>query len=380
MKKRTILIIILSIVLSNCTNNTSKLNSADSSIYELNSRTLKPRQNIERVKIVYLFDILKPNKSLFTQFSKYIDEFNLSIRNEDDIIAVFNKRDSLIDSLNKQLEKYYYKTGQENIEQWEKIDNELNLIGFSPIYAEGSYIDLNVSPILKDEIKKVGSKEFILFNDFNNLYTRTLGGEYPFLNTDAFFKAYLVAEKLYTEFPESKYFKKIKPKFYELINYITDVHEVTFIDEKDINCQCFNFTYSYYPYSTNCETMIDFVRLNKKSVISPVLEKIIKNKSLISIDPNKTIKATIYVISIEEQKSIELAKERSVEYILSGKDYVHPLTLKQNDKEKYFVTYRFYTDKQTADEYYEKIKKTEPNAKIIKVMLKEEYEPAEIIK
>ncbi|MEA3451553.1 MAG: hypothetical protein U9Q83_06575, partial [Bacteroidota bacterium] len=186
-------------------------------------------------------------------------------------------------------------------------------------------------------------------------------------------------EKLYKQHPKSEHYSKIKDKFYEIINYITDVHLVSELDDGSYNCECFGFSYSYYPYSTNCEAMVDFIKEQPKAIISPVLKKLIKNKSKIIISYDKDIKAEIYVIVIDETKSLEKAKDKAAEYVLNGNDFIHALHLKKGKTNKYYVAYRYYTDKVKTQVLFEKIKKEKPNAKLLHLTLKKEFSPAEII-
>jgi len=96
--------------------------------------------------------------------------------------------------------------------------------------------------------------------------------------------------------------------------------------------------------------MQNFVEKNPKALISKVLLKIIENKSEIKVFPENKEKANIYVIAIEEAKTYNKALEKSIDYILKGEDYIHPLNIKINETIRFYVAYRFYSDKQKAEE------------------------------
>lgn len=367
-------------ILVSCNNKKNNNLEANKTNYNISqTRKTTPRKKIIRVELNYLPKVLESHDSLYSAFQKYLNCFNLEINNEENIIAIFNKRDSLLQAMHKQIDNYYYNENDDNFLLWDKIDAELKSVGFMPIYAEGGYIALDVSPILTDEIDTIASEAFKLSIYFNNEYAKTLGGEYPFFNTDAFFSTYLIGEELLKKHPKSKYYSKIKDKFHKIINYITDVHLVSELDDGSYNCECFGFSYSYYPYSTNCEAMADFIKNHSNAIISPVLKKLIKNKSEIIISYDNDIKANIFVIVTDETTSLNNAYNKAAEYILDGKDYVHSLHLKKDGKDKYYVAYRYYTDEERASVLFEKIKKAKPNAKLLHLVLKKEFSPAEII-
>ena len=329
-----------------------------------NTDTENTETDAQPIELKYIPDILKSKPKVADLFDVYYRKLTSSITNEDQIAEIFALRDSLISDLSTIIEDYYWEH-EGDYDTWDKVDVELRSVGFLPIYAEGMYMSLANAPILEDEIEKVCSTPFKLEIKFMSNYDAALGGEYPYMNLSEYFDAFGYGEKLYNEYKQTKYYKDIEAEFIELLRDFTDIHNVTDIQ----TCCVFDFNADFYPFGADCELPQKFIKTFPNSKFKPIFEKIMQNMSYLE---SKT--TDVYAVEIERTNDMAKGEEKIFKYLEQGYDIVHLLRVKKNTEDLYILAYRFYPDKDEAEQNMQKITKDFPDASILHIKINsEEY-------
>jgi len=367
---------ILLFACNNSSDNSGETDTADTSVVDK-----KTGENIDTVQIVNsdkteinteeLNKILKGNEKLYENFKKYISLLNSKITSEDKIKQVFENRKKLRAELTAETDKFYFSEGETNQELRNKVEKELLSIGYRPVYAEGMFVDLAKAPVLKEEINKYCSEPFKLKIEFDNRYAEALGGEYPFAALQEYFDAFETGYNLYDKYPETEYYKDIETDFNEIVLEFADIHKI-----KD---ECFEggLHSTFYPWSTLCNISELFIKRFPNTVFSPVFTELQKNMSEFDNPKN-----TIYLVvtnTFEGNDAYDFAGYKIFEFMSKGIDIVHNVKVKNKEgKDVYYVTYRFYSDKNKAENALSKIKEVINDAKIIPVKIDDNENVIEI--
>jgi uncharacterized protein YcfL len=376
MKKVLFFVFIVSFLAFGCKNSSDNSieNDDNSEVVDDNDDIdIEDVEEIQRVELTYIPAIMEEQSDEIKQkFNLYFDAFNSEITSEKQLMAILDMRDSLIWDMVTVFEEYYYKN-EEDYDTWSLIDIELDTIGFWTIYAEGMFMNLGEASILEEEIEKFASEEFKLYLNFKNEYSMAMGGEYPYMSLFEYFDALKVGEKMYKEYPNSKYFDLIFEDYYNCLNIVTDIHVVN-------NEACFysDFNDSFWPFATSCEDWAVLIEENPNSMFTPILQNLSDNTSSINIDYDVNegeAMSIIYVVATDKVVDAEAAKFKIYDYLHQGLDIVHALTFENNGKTEHYVAYRFYSEdyKSKAEESFEYIKSIAPNAQLIKVKHYEEF-------
>ena len=371
MKKIMFFVFIISFLAYSC-KNSSENNNENSEIANDTIDEVEDGEKIQRVELFYVPDIVNEQREEISEkFNQYFDAFNTEITSEQQLMSILTMRDSLIKDMIIIFEDYYYEN-EGDYETWELIDEELIAIGFWTVYAEGMFVYLDVAPILEDEIEEFASDDFKLYLDFKNKFSMSMGGEYPYSGLSLYFEAVKAGEKMFKEYPNSKYYDLIFDDYYYCLDAVTDIHVVN-------NSGCFHgdFNFSFWPFATNCEEWATLIKENPNSMFTPIFQSLSDNTSSINIDvENEGALSTIYVVATNKVDDYEAAKFKIYDYLHQGLDIVHALTLNNNGEIENYVAYRFYSEdyKSKAEEAFEYIKTIAPNAQLIKVKYEEEFE------
>ncbi len=373
MKTITFLMSFSAIILFSC-NNTSE-NSEDKNNSDTSVITENQKINIDTTQVIETKDpedennlkelsgILKDNSNFYKTFQDYTKMLNSEITSEDKIKTVLKARNNLISDLTPKIDNFYSSTGETNQDLWNKVEKELVSIGFNPIYAEGMFVDLDKAPVLTDKINKYASEAFRLEIEFNNNYSKALGGEYPYAGLQDYFDAFKSGYKLFNKYFETEYYKNIEDKFNEIVLEFADIHKV--------GNECFEggLHTEYYPWSAPCNIPELFVKRFPNTVFTPVFKELQKDMSEI------TGKGTIYLVvtnTFEGNDALTSCRYKIFELMEKGIDIVHSVNIKNNDgKNIYFAVYRFYSDKNKAEDALNKIKKIINDAKIVTLNMDE---------
>jgi len=383
MKKIIFIFLTISIFSFGCKNNsTNDSNDTDISSDTIVSHDVSTSDQIsEPLVLEYLPDVLKRYDSdLYEELVVYLDLLNSIIDDETQILSVLSMRDSMMNDMCYAIENYYYEEGETDWDTWSLVEQELDTIGFWTIYAEGMFMDLGVAPILEDEINNFASEEFKIFTAFNNEYSKSRGGEYPFMSVIDYYPVIIEGEKLYKDYSSSKYFNQIKEKYFSCLSIVMDMHKVNF---GDASSDYFygEFHYGFYPFATSFDDLDLIIQEYPNSMFISVIEKLTKNMSEISVNLNDDdVKSEIYAIVIDKLDGYDEVYQKLFDYLNQGYDIVHSITSTSNDdKVDYYTCYRFYSDKKIAEENLQNIIGDFPNARIIHLILTEEFEPATLI-
>ncbi len=365
--KKLLFLLALSFALIAC-NNTEN-NPSEQETKEENKSEATPK-HIERVSLEVVPKIIEENApKLKPQFDAYINSINTEITSFDQLLSIYNQRDSLILELEKVLLGYYYNEEIDSSEStWSAIDEEIGKIGINSIYAEGMPQVFDVAPMFEEELNKFAPEDYKIYIEFKNAYSESMGGEYPYLDITGYLKNILIGEKMDLNFKDSKYYELIKEDFYLSIASCLDIHKVV-SSGKNEEPSFFNgqLNTEFYPFATTCDGWEEFTTDNPNSIFTPIIQKLSENMSSLTINHNQN-KFKAFMVVLDKTDSDNKCNELILNYIKDGVDVVHNIQLlKENDEVEYYTCYRFFTEKKKAKAAYKKISEKYPNAEIIKV-------------
>lgn len=385
MRKTLILFLAVSLLFFSCKNNKTNSNSTDGNNTTVNQNDEPDDVNTANsgdvLELQYLPDILMSyNMDLYYKLVQYMDMFNSNITSEEKVLEVLNMRDSLINEMYTVMEEYFYQEGENDWDKWMLVDKELDTIGFWTVYAEGMLVDIDIAPILEDEIEQYTSDEFKVYMKFKTKYAESMGGEYPFMYVSGYFEAIVEGENMYKNYQGSKYFDQIYNSYKYCLSIVTDMHKVNF-SETSSDCFYGDLNYSFYPFATTCNDLETIVENYPNSIFTPTLQKIQENMSTIEVDmDNDAIKSEVFAIVIDKFDNYDFATDKIFEYLHHGQDIVHALSVKNNkDEIEIYTCYRFYSDNNTAQEQMQNIINEFPRAKIIHLILEDEFDAPRIV-
>jgi len=331
--------------------------------------------NAQQINLTYLPDIVAASdQDIQQEFFAYFDALTGTVSSEVDIIIIFEMRDSLMLDLQKVIETHYYSMNQQQYQTWEKLEIELDTIGFRVVYSEGIFAGLNVANILTSKINRYGSEQFKLYENFRNMYSKSLGGKGPYSNVYAAFDAIYAGEELMKDFPQSHYAELIKEDFMERLFLVTDIHKATTSSNGVTGCYYSDFTYQQYPYFSDCSAIEKIIIEKPNSMFVPILDNIYNNMSEILIQENKPNELSVmYAIVIDKSDSRKVITEKIYNYLLSGKDIVHNLAIDNGSVTEYYTCYRFFSRETKANAALDTIKADFPEAKVVELVLVDPY-------
>lgn len=321
------------------------------------------KQVIEKIPLLDSATI--SDKKLNYKLVEYASKlFNTdAIKTEQDVKNIFVMRTDLMKPLLPALEKTFDAYGYDK--KWELLDKELLKIGISGIYAEGMLVDIGQSKILEDKIVEVCSVPFQKYIEFENAHIGSMGGEYPYLDLSGNMKVISIGEHMKKEYPDSKYSEEITPKFNRAIKIMTDVHKLVAKDGTETYL-IDGISTDFYPFATELSNFEQFIENYKESWFAPVVERIINNISTIKVnDAGKY--GFLYLVVVNQENNYEIAQKHVMKYLFEGFDIPHSIKIKDGDMELYAITYRFFSEKEKAEEALASIKENFPDAKIIKI-------------
>lgn len=376
MKKITIHLFMLLALLFACKNNTTQsINSDSTTIAKDTVETIK-YVFFERIKLKVLPALVnKQQKDLETLFNEYLKAINQQIYTQKQIENIFILRDSLRMGLSGLIEKNFFEVIEENYEKQDVIDKELKKLGYTTLYAEGMVFGLGYSSIVENEIEKNSPEDFKLYSKFLVEYWSNVSGEYPFMNVSGYGKAIEIGEKMYRQYSNSQYFQKIKDDYFRCLSYVTDIHKAIIQSEDYTQNNCFysDITYEYYPYSTDCNVWETLLKDFPQSQFAPIFKKLMKNTSEISVSNNEDDMPNVFLVYTNIFEDFSDADSKIMEYIHKGIDIVHKVKVFKNQKDYYYVCYRFYSEKDRAINAQKEISKNGISTKIAEVTTTGEF-------
>lgn len=313
-----------------------------------------------------VYDLVKGDATFLKTLEAYAMKINGpgQIKSEEGIIALLEQREnSIIPKLTPFFENMEEQAFYDNTNA---LDKELAKIGIRIQTAEAMFVGLGASDMLQQEIKLYGSDAFKWYIKFINADAAAGGGEYPFMNMKPYGDMILAGEQL-QELPANPYFDKIKDRYFEALEYFTDIHLVKSPDARQQpSAMVGGINTEFYPYASETQAQSEFVKENENSRYSSVVGRIMENMSEISQKPEN-----IYVIVLEWAKTEDMAKSRVRTHLREGEDVPHFLKIRRGDgTDQYAVSYRFYENSEKASDALDKIQSKFPEAQMIFVSVK----------
>ncbi|MBN2892506.1 MAG: hypothetical protein JXL97_11610 [Bacteroidales bacterium] len=333
----------------------------------------------QRFELKLLPDIINDSGEILKiKFDSYVSEINKPIQSKEQLMNVLTLRDCLLTPLDYYMEDYFYTSFEEDLQTWYDIEEELNSIGFLVVSAEGLYVEMGLAPVIQEEVDKFASEPLKLMLDFKYQYSNALGGEYPFSYLEEYFRAILIAEKLYENYSETEFYKNIEGDFRQSLFITTDIHKVKSSDEGG-DCFFSEFSHDSYPFMADCEAIERFVENYPESRFNEMYMNLLGTMSSFTYSSDfEDYIAEAYVVVTDKVADYYEGADLIFGYMLQGKDIVHCIELVNGKNIDYYVVYRYYSEKDLAEIALKQIQKIKPDAYIIHVMIPDGYEPAVI--
>ncbi len=261
---------------------------------------------------------------------------------------LFERRDQAREQLQSIIENQDSQWLDQN---YDALEDELNRLGMSMLFAEGMFIGLGNTALLTEQVESKGSDALKWYLKFIYASDNSANGEYPFLDMSPYSDMILAGEKLQSLEP-NPYYEKIEDQYHRALLCMADVHRVgapsARTDEKQLLVGGINT--EHYPFATGSESRKVFAQANS-SRYSPVMAKIMANMSEMSEDPEH-----LYIIITEWVEGEEMAKSRVYSHLEAGVDIPHYLKIRRpNGADAYGIVYRFYDDAEKAEAAISKI-------------------------
>lgn len=324
----------------------------------------------EEKNLKILYNLTKDEPELDKLLREYVDLISApdDVSSEEEILEIFQMRDSLIIKLYPVIEQYYWvQVENDKYAEFENLEKELLEIGMTTVYAEGMVVGLVSSPILEKQIDEYGSDPFKLYCKFMYAYSNSQGGEYPFIDLSSQMQMVDLGEKLSQNYPDSKYNKMIETDYHLAVQTLTDFHKVTDLEQDFTQYIIEGMNVDYWPYGTDLENFTRFVQDYPNTKLTKVVKEILKNTSEIYYEYEGEGNDPIYLITIEELNDYLDAQDKVLDYVLNGVDIPHIIIIEHGSEYSYAVVYRFYSDKDHADRMLNSIKVKYPYAYMLKV-------------
>ncbi|MEM6346480.1 MAG: hypothetical protein AAF927_21500 [Bacteroidota bacterium] len=261
---------------------------------------------------------------------------------------LFERRDQAREQLQSLIENQDRQWLDQN---YDTLEDELNRLGMSMLFAEGMFIGLGNTTLLTELVESKGSDALKWYLKFIYASDNSANGEYPFLDMSPYSDMILAGEKLQSLEP-NPYYRKIEDQYHRALLCMADVHRVgspnARTDEKQLMVGGINT--ENYPFATGFESRKVFAQANS-SRYSPIMAKIMTNMSEMSEDPEH-----LYIIITEWVDGEELAKSRVYSHLEAGVDIPHYLKIRRsNGADAYGIVYRFYDEAEKAEAAISKI-------------------------
>ncbi|MEL7530088.1 MAG: hypothetical protein AAFN10_02210 [Bacteroidota bacterium] len=236
-------------------------------------------------------------------------------------------------------------------QNYQALEDELNRLGMSMLFAEGMFIGLGNTTLLTELVETKGSDALKWYLQFIYASDESANGEYPFLDMRPYGSMIVAGERLQSIQP-NPYFEKIEDQYQRAILCMADIHRVgaptARTDEKQLMVGGINT--EHYPFATGAESRQNFAE-GQNSRYGPVLAKIMANMSEMSEEPEH-----LYAIITEWVDGEAMAKNRVYSHLEAGVDIPHYLKIRRsNGADAYGIVYRFYDDAEKAEAAISKI-------------------------
>ncbi len=381
MKKTTIFLLAVIILIYSCkTSNNSNTSSENIEEEVTEDITEENTENIETDNFAsFVFEdifpeltkALSPNNDMLWTIKLYASSVLGEIESEEKVLEILDMRTQILKdyTFNEMLGNYYFamEESEDIYTYWEKVEKELNIIGFQGIYVEGMFADLDNYTFLKKEIENYLQEEARLFIKLKETEANSRGGEYPYAGLDDYAKVIKVGEELLTKYPNHDKKEEINGIIFSSLYPFVDYHSIEIGNDYREYCVG-RFSIDAWPMATDISYHDEFLENYPNSKYFGVIKSIRENHSVLEVDDDNGNILPIYVIVTDEVDDYDEAESKIWEYLNKGIDIPHNLILHNGENDdRYFVAYRFYPNKALANDALILISKTNKNAKILKV-------------
>ena len=312
-----------------------------------------------------VYGMVKQDAAMTRQLDQYARKVLLAegIDSPESLEAVFAERDDkIIPGLQSIFERA---DGMFIDENWQALELELQSVGISMTSAEGMFTGLVQSAMLEYLLDSLASEPFRLYQDFLNADAYTRSGEYPFNDMQPYGELVMIGEQMKKQFPNNPYTQKVEPRFFDALEYMTDIHLVhpgSGMKQQGPAMVFVGATHTdAYPWITETGSRERFAKEHSESKFSDVMQRILENPSEIGTESEN-----IYIIVTEWAKTREGARQLVYKNLAAGKDVPHYLEVRRGDgTDQYAIAYRFYEDEEKANKAFEAIKRRIPTAQLI---------------
>ncbi len=241
---------------------------------------------------------------------------------------------------------YRWEDSGKRYEHFEALEAELNRLGMQSIEAEGSFLGLGPADLLASEWDRLASAELKLFLQFEELKTRAMGGEYPFLDMGGYLALAEIGEKMMA-LPKNRYQDSIVQDYHRYLVFIHDIHQVVDLTTREEpNMFVSGISTEHYPYLTDTRSRQVYLDEQPVSLFSKALAGVMAQPSSMSPRPEH-----LYLVVIAWEAEEAVARQRVIASLLKGQDVPHHLAVQLGDgSTRYAVVYRFFEEETTAEE------------------------------
>lgn len=304
--------------------------------------TIKPDHQLYPILNNYAYDVMHPAQS---------------VQSEKDLKRIFYKRDAqIIPMLHGDIfDPLAIKNPDFFVgDAGRKLQAELQKIGMQCIYAEGMYVALGATEMLPDAMKQYGSEVFKLYSDFLNAYGNAVGGEYPYMDLSGEMRMVAIGEIMLDKYPKHEYTQAIQSDFEFALHTLTDIHTVKGESNTE---QFYALSTDPYPYMTNFEEHERFIATYPDTKYGKIVQKIRSNTSQINYNGGNLSDLYLLVLQWRDAVSesdiaycddIEAIKDSL--YLNQGIDVPHVLPIFKDSTTQCALTYRFYPEKNKAEQ------------------------------
>ena len=287
-----------------------------------------------------LFDLLKVDPEALAIIEAFAKKAvgRESFSNEGDFLKLMEERDEqVLPILLPYLENMEV---EEWTEKYDKLSEELALLGLQMTSAEGIFTGLGPSSLFTQNLKLEKYTPIVKYDAFTDAHTQSMNGEYPFNNLDPYIKMILLGEQMEREGNARVYYEKVGASFSDALHNLTDIHLVT-----GEGARVGGVNVDAYPYDIPLESLKENLARFEGSRYKEPIQKIIEHPSEMTNRP-----AHLHLLVESWAESEEEAKKKVEEHLKSGRDIPHFLPVeKGNGSTQYAVIYRFHENADQAE-------------------------------
>ena len=225
-------------------------------------------------------------------------------------------------------------------EKYDKLSEELALLGLQMTSAEGIFTGLGPSSLFTQNLKLEKYTPIVKYDAFTDAHTQSMNGEYPFTNLDPYIKMLLLGEQMEREGNARIYYEKVGASFAEALHVLTDIHLIT-----GDGARVGGVNVENYPYMFALESLKKNLSRFEGSRYKEPIQKIANHPSEMTNRP-----AHLHLLVESWTDSEAEAKGKVEEHLKSGRDIPHFLPVEKGDgSTQYAVIYRFHEDADQAE-------------------------------